>query len=143
MPLSSWNGGICMRQKCSIHHEDGMLSSRLEVVGLFVNMTLFASFLNLFTGYFHLGSASLDTRHASELKPSPWSSSSPSPSPSSVRSIPSWTSAPVASWSKLVKHCHSKLIVKCYRCLPTILRTSSHILTGLPTERAPLLSIEK
>ena len=27
--------------------------------------------------------------------------------------------------------------------VPTLLRTSSHILTGLPTERAPLLSIEK
>ena len=127
-----------------------MLSSRLEVVGLFVNMTLFASFLNLFTGYFHLGSASLDTRHASELKPTSSSSSSPSPSPSSsywssapVRSIPSWTSAPVASWSKLVKCSNSKLIAKCYRSLSTLLRTSSHILTGLPTERAPLLSIEK
>ena len=38
----------------------------LEVVGLFVNQPLFASFPNLFTGYFHLGRASLDTRHASE-----------------------------------------------------------------------------
>ena len=38
----------------------------MRVVGLFVDMTLFASFPNLFTGYFHLGRASLDTRHASE-----------------------------------------------------------------------------
>ena len=38
----------------------------MRVVWLFVNMTLFASFPNLFTGYFHLGRASLDTRHASE-----------------------------------------------------------------------------
>ena len=53
------------------------------------------------------------------------------------------TSAPVASWSKLVKCSNSKLIAKCYRSLSTLLRTSSHILTGLPTERAPLLSIEK